>query len=267
MFRKNTLVLCVCLFGCATLTPKFETALQSKRVAYAMAGQGSVTVVLESGLGDGMDTWEPVFHPISSFATTFAYDRPGYGGSDEVSGARTGRDIVENLRAVLAQVELRPPYVLVGHSLGGQCVELYARLYPDEVAGVVLVDSRHPEFTARCEQVLGEGECGVPGLMQLIMPGYMKRELDRAAKTADQLRATSPFPNIELVVLSRSMGEESDEFLELWLETQREYPKLTHRSVHIVSEKSGHYVHRDDPQAVIEAVWGVVERVQDDPRQ
>ncbi len=108
MFRKRILILFVFLSGCATLSPKFETELQSNRVTYAMAGEGSVTLVLESGLGDGMDTWEPVFDPISSVATTFAYDRPGYGGSDDVSGTRTGRDIVEHLRTLLAQVELSP---------------------------------------------------------------------------------------------------------------------------------------------------------------
>ncbi len=113
MSRKRILFLLVVLSGCATLSPKFETEHQGRRVAYAMAGEGSVTVVFESGLGDGMDTWEPIFDPISSVATTFAYDRPGYGGSDDVSGTRTGKDIVEGLRTLLAQVELSPPYVLV----------------------------------------------------------------------------------------------------------------------------------------------------------
>ncbi len=264
MFRKRILILFVLLSGCATLSPRFVAELQGNRVTYAMAGEGSVTVVFESGLGDGMATWQPVFDPISSFATTFAYDRPGYGGSDDVSGTRTGRDIVESLRTLLAQARLSAPYVLVGHSLGGQYVELFARLYPEEVAGVVLVDSRHPEFTQRCEDALDKGGCGVPEIMKAVMPGHMKRELDSAVKTADQIRAAPSFPAIELVVLSRGKGKEDKEWQKLWMEMQQEYAKLTGHSKHIVSAESGHYVHHDDPRAVIEAVRGVVERVQND---
>ncbi len=262
MFPRGILSLVVFLSGCATLSPKFVTEIQNSRIDYAMAGEGPVTVVFESGLGDGMDTWEPVFDQVSSFATTFAYDRPGYGGSEDVSGPRSGRDAVGSLRTLLAQVELSPPYVLVGHSMGGQYVELYARLYPDDVVGVVLVDSRHPEFTRRCEERL-EGECGAPGLMRLIMPGHMKRELDAANTTADQIRAAPSFPDVELVVLSRSEGSESREWLQLWMEMQHEYAALTRLSRLIVSQ-SGHYVHHDDPGAVIEAVRGVAARVQDD---
>lgn len=263
MFRNRVLILFVFLSGCATLSPKFEAALQGNSVAYARAGEGSVAVVFESGLGDGMDSWEPVFDPISSFATTFAYDRPGYGRSESVSGTRTGRDIVQGLRALLAQVDLSPPYVLVGHSSGGMYVELYARLYPDDVAGVVLVDSRHPEFTERCEERLGKG-CVPEGFVKLLMPGHMKREIDGAAETADQIREAPSFPDIEFIVLSSGKGKESKEWQELWMEMQREYTKLSSRSRHMISEKSGHYVHRDDPKAVIGAVRGVVERVQED---
>ena len=82
MFPRGILSLVVFLSGCATLSPKFVTEIQNSRIDYAMAGEGPVTVVFESGLGDGMDTWEPVFDQVSSFATTFAYDRPGYGGSE-----------------------------------------------------------------------------------------------------------------------------------------------------------------------------------------
>ncbi len=262
MARSAPLVTLVLLSGCATLASKLETELGNDRMANALAGEGPVTVVFESGLGDGMDTWEPVFDPISSVATTFAYDRPGYGRSEQVSGTRTGRDIVEGLRTLLAQVGVRPPYVLVGHSSGGMYVELFARLHPNEVTGVVLVDSRHPEFAQRCEERVGTG-CDVPGFVKLIMPGHMKREYDGAAETIDQIRAAPPFPDIELIVLSRSKGSESEEWLELWRELQEEYGGLSSLSRHIVSENSGHYVHHDDPEAVIEAVQGVVARVRD----
>jgi pimeloyl-ACP methyl ester carboxylesterase len=267
MFGKKAVLLIVGMYACATLSPKFHTTLRSNRVAYAMAGNGSVTVVFESGFGDGMDKWEPVFDSIATFATTFAYDRPGYGGSHDVSGARTGKDVVDALRLLLAQVELHPPYILVGHSLGGQYVELYARLYPDDVASVVLVDSRHPDFTKRCEEQVGARECGLPGLMKLIMPGHMQREFDGGPATIDQIQAAGPFPDIDLVILSRSEGRESKEWLALWADLQSEYARLTRRSRHIVSDHSGHYVHHDDPAIVIAEVRAVVMRVRDNASQ
>jgi hypothetical protein len=100
--------------------------------------------------------------------------------------------------------------------------------------------------------------------MKLIMPGHMKRELAGTAETADQIRGAPSFPDIELVVLSRSKGKESKEWLALWAETQAEYSKLSGRSSHIVGNNSGHYVHKDDPDTVIEAVREVIERIQTD---
>lgn len=252
----GTALLFLVLFqaGCASLSQKSTTELAGRRVAYALSGEGPNTVVFESGLGDGMDTWASVFDSVASFSTAFAYDRPGYGGSDEVSETSTGRDAVSRLRSLLAQLEVRSPYVLVGHSLGGQYMELFARLHPEEVSGVVLVDSRHPDFTTRCKARLSASECDVPGYLKLIMPGVMKRELAGAEETAEQIREAPPFPEIKLAVLSRGKGDESAAWLELWAETQREYARLSSQSTHTVSAGSGHYIHKDDPMTVIAAI-------------
>lgn len=70
--------------------------------------------------------------------------RPGHGNSSEASTVRTGATIVEELRSLLRSKGLRPPYVLVGHSLGGLYMQLDARSHPDEVSALILVDSTHP---------------------------------------------------------------------------------------------------------------------------
>ena len=97
--------------------------------------------------------------------------------------------------------------------------------------------------------------------MKLLMPGHMKREINGAAATTDQIRAAPPFPDIELVVLTRGKGQESKAWLALWAETQEEYAALSRRSTHAVSARSGHYVHRDDPDVVVDAVQRVVEHL------
>jgi pimeloyl-ACP methyl ester carboxylesterase len=102
-------------------------------------GSGSPTIVLEAGMGDGVAGWLPVIDGMAATTRTCAYDRAGRGGSDARS-RHTVADATDDLRVLLATAGERPPYVLVGHSLG----EVHARVFADrhraDVAGLVLVD-------------------------------------------------------------------------------------------------------------------------------
>jgi Lysophospholipase len=110
-------------------------------------GAGAPTVVLEAGLGDGLLTWARVQDSIAGFASVCAYDRAGYGWSDPGPAPRTSAREIAELHALLGAAHLPPPYVLVGHSMGGLNVRLYAFRYPREVAGLVLVDpSQETQF-------------------------------------------------------------------------------------------------------------------------
>jgi pimeloyl-ACP methyl ester carboxylesterase len=105
-------------------------------------GQGSPTVILESGLGTvSVPGWEPVQADVSKFTRVCSYDRAGYGWSDPGPKPRTAIEIARELHALLQNDHIAPPYVLVGHSLGGMFVRVYCGLYPSEVVGMVLVDS------------------------------------------------------------------------------------------------------------------------------
>ena len=104
-------------------------------------GSGGPTIVLEAGLGDLLDEWRQVQPEIAKFARVCAYDRAGYGGSDMGAMPRTGRQIAMELHALLRSAGERPPFVLVGSSFGGYNVRVFHGQYPDEVAGMVLVDS------------------------------------------------------------------------------------------------------------------------------
>jgi len=106
-------------------------------------------IVFEGGSRNTIDKWGVVPQQLAREASVFAYNRPGYGDSEAASTARDGRTIVDELRAALRHKGLRPPYVLVGHSLGGLYMQLFARAYPDEVKGLVLVDSLYPRMVKR----------------------------------------------------------------------------------------------------------------------
>ncbi len=108
-------------------------------------GEGSPTVILESGLGDTYVSWRKVQPQIAKFVRVCAYDRAGIGYSDFSPQPRTSKVIAAELHALLHAAGIAPPYVLVGHSMGGYNVRLYASLYRNEVAGMVLVDASHPD--------------------------------------------------------------------------------------------------------------------------
>jgi pimeloyl-ACP methyl ester carboxylesterase len=104
-------------------------------------GQGSPTVILESGGGMVSYTWEAVQHEVAKFAKCCSYDRAGYGLSETGTKPRTAGRIAVELHTLLQNAKIPGPYVLVGHSLGGLNIRMFAELYPDEVAGLVFVDS------------------------------------------------------------------------------------------------------------------------------
>ncbi len=107
------------------------------------------TVVFENGSRATLDGWGKVLEAVSPSATVFAYNRPGYANSEATEAPRDGATIVEELRASLRRKGLAPPYVLVGHSLGGLYMQLFARRYPEEVKGLVLVDALYPRVVKK----------------------------------------------------------------------------------------------------------------------
>ena len=109
-------------------------------------GQGSPTVVLEAGLGVPAISWRVVQREIAKFTRVCSYDRAGYDWSDPGPMPRTSAQSIKELHALLQNAGERPPYVLVGHSFGGTNVRIYNKLYPDQVAGMVLADTGHEDL-------------------------------------------------------------------------------------------------------------------------
>lgn len=108
-------------------------------------GSGGPAVVLDSGLGGSGLSWFLVQPEIAKFAQVVSYDRAGFGWSDPSPFPRTSLQIVEELHATLTNANIPKPYILIGHSFGGNNVQLYAATYPDEVLGIILVDSAHED--------------------------------------------------------------------------------------------------------------------------
>jgi pimeloyl-ACP methyl ester carboxylesterase len=117
-------------------------------------GQGSPTVILDSGLGVPAVGWNPVQAEVAKFTRVCSYDRAGYGWSGATSAPRTSIQIVKELHALLEAANEKGPYILVGHSFGGYNVRVYNGQYPNDVAGMVLVDASHEDQNDRMTPTL-----------------------------------------------------------------------------------------------------------------
>ncbi len=123
-------------------------------------GSGPLTVVIDAGNGSFSVEWAAVQQEVSQFARACAYDRSGYGWSEKGPRPRDGMQVVSELHDLLQAAGEGGPYLLVGHSLGGVHARLFAAQYPDEVAGLVLVDTAYPliltpEFEAQMRSSIG----------------------------------------------------------------------------------------------------------------
>ena len=119
-------------------------------------GEGSPTVILEAMSGGVSAQWGWIQPEIQKVTRVCAYDRAGFGWSEPDPETPTLARTVRNLHALLVNANIPGPYVMVGHSLGGVYVRQFAQEYPDEVAGVVLVDEAHPQQFVKYPELFDE---------------------------------------------------------------------------------------------------------------
>lgn len=128
--------------------PGSLVTVNGHQVHYLEAGSGSPTVVFEAGMGGNHLDWQEVKARLSPATHAFFYDRAGLGWSEPRPELRTPQQVVRELEALLEAVDVGPPYVLVGHSMGARYVRLFARLHPEKVVGMVAVDGYNEAFDA-----------------------------------------------------------------------------------------------------------------------
>ena len=124
----------------------------SIRMNIDCSGQGSPTVILESGSGGPSIDWLMVQPEVAKFTRVCSYDRAGYGWSDSGPEPRSSLQIARELKQLLEAAGEKGPYVLVGHSMGGYDIRVYTGLYPNDVAGMVLVDASHEDQDVRAPE-------------------------------------------------------------------------------------------------------------------
>ncbi|MFN3913011.1 alpha/beta fold hydrolase [Hyphomonas sp.] len=241
--------------GCASLDGAATAPVAGLQASYALAGAGKPTVVFESGLGDGKGSFAEVFADLQADTSVFAYDRPGYGGAGsfaaDADGARTGEEVAQHLHALLAAAGVKPPYLLAGHSIGGLYILSFAKLYPDEVAGLVLVDGRPAGFTAACE-ASRSGLCTPPDAMIALFPANQKAEFRGVAATEAFAARPEDLGDIPVTVISagKAPAMVAGAFQPIWEAMQQDFADRARQGRYVLAERQQHYVHQENPRLV-----------------
>jgi pimeloyl-ACP methyl ester carboxylesterase len=257
-----------------------------------IAGDGSVTVVFENGLATPLEQWDRVVPAITQRAKTLRYDHR-YASPSGNTPARTVSDVLTDLEKLLAALALKPPYVFVGHSWGGVIARLFAHAHPSDVVGLVFVDATHEAIDSRMLAwlpaiyslmiVLCRANFVRRGLIRQLCPpasppdyrarieqrlndpvrwsiGLRTARAEGAAISAAlaQLRRDCPeLPPIPVHVLTGGVDTKSARLARDAWKTMA--ARASARYTHIPT--SGHDVPFDAPQAVIDAIVGVLDTV------
>ncbi len=253
-------------------------------------GSGSPTVVFESGWGDASVIWGWVQPEVAKTTRVCSYDRAGMGWSETSPYPRTAREFAKELHTLLANAHELGPYLLVGHSLGGYTVRVYAHDYPDEVSGLVLVDAQDvpaadgpapnlapkpggtslPALLARVGLArLMEGSLGAIQNLPLeekqanlafgVTPRFAQTFLDEGRGMSEggaQARAVTTLGSLPLIILSRGKNQDAKHTA-----AQTALLQLSTNSQQIYADKSAHYIMMDQPEMVVAAIVKMVERV------
>jgi len=285
-----------------------------RRMHLVESGAGTPVVVLESGIAASCLNWTNIQAEVARFTRVCSYDRASLGWSDSAQTPRVTSHLVEELHELLKAANLPGPYVLAGHSYGGMLVRAYAARYPDEVAGLVLVDPLPPREWMRPSEeqarilgwgvrlarrgallarlgivrmslrMLSAGGRTIPKLVARLSSGRAESTLSRLVgevqkmpretwpmirahwcqpkgflamseyfkslprSAAEAAACSEPSPDIPVVVLSAANCTSAQ---------LAEHAAMAHHSSrgrHIVAEKSGHWIHLDEPDLVLDAI-------------
>jgi pimeloyl-ACP methyl ester carboxylesterase len=236
---------------------------------------GKPTVIFESGLGGDAGQWSDVIHELDGRTRACAYDRAGNGSSQAATVGRTTKDQVTDLRALLAAAKVAPPYVLVGHSLGGWNVMVHADDYPDDVVGAVMVDVRPPAASREWLKALPPESPTESEAIKMARDESTTFDTDptlnpeglRLGDSADQAIATKGFGSKPLIVLAAAdtagLAEGFEPALgatlvKIWWDLQDELASRSTTGRLLKVENSTHEMPGERPDAIADAIREVL---------
>ncbi|MBL9137372.1 MAG: alpha/beta hydrolase [Verrucomicrobiales bacterium] len=219
-------------------------------------GQGSPTVVFETFGPAPLEIWNSVQSSISQFCRTFAYDHAGYWGSPNGPRPRDALRIATELHTALENAGLPPPYLLVGYSFGGPYARVFGDLYPDEVAGLILVDPTQERFIQWLRRAL-------PGVNVVSASDQAREDEWGCQKESMQQAAASRLPKVPITLISASPpASHPYRALVTRLQTEharwlKDYPQARH----VIADNTDHGLVVSRPEVVANEIRRMLEKI------
>jgi pimeloyl-ACP methyl ester carboxylesterase len=239
-------------------------------------GNGSPTVVLVSGLEAPQAYWDSVVPDLAARTTVVTYDRPGVGKSEIGDLPTHGEQSANDLHVLLEQLSVPKPYILVGHSYGGNIARLFASMFPNNMGGLVLEDTQHEDVLNEMRKILeGKDLRAFDELMaaRFGTPEHPKTEADYREMTREQIRKSKPLPRIPYVVLmaagrAKAMAPLfSDKAIEkiakLDAALNDRLAALIPGGRQVIVEGTGHDIHIDKPGVLMAPVMEMIKVVRE----
>ena len=219
-----------------------------RRLYVRCTGTGSPTVIMEAGDGDVSDTWYLVEPDVAAVTRTCVYDRANLGRSSPAAGPRGLSDLVGDLQRVLQAAEIPAPYVLVATSGGGYIAAGYAEAHPNQIAGIVLIDTGSP-FRDPPPRLIAETAWDSPTNVE--QRDYLQVE-------QDAWRARRRIGDIPVTIVTVDYGSAAQNVVERRnVEDQKGWLVLSPRAEQVLVH-TGHVVHHEAPALVIDVIRDVV---------
>jgi len=247
-------------------------------------GENKPTIIVDVGIAASSASWYKIAKELSKNTRICLYDRAGYGWSDSGRGERTTATIVHELKLLVKRAEIPGPYIIVGHSFGGFTARYFAAKFPEDVAGLVLVDSSHPEQIYRLSALDNQGkkplitgrDANAPAdFSEFERKWYFLNssrkatfaqmaELKYFKQSAYQVKHSGPLKDIPIAVLSRGIAQLPElngvSLENEWLDMQKDLLNLSKNSWHSIILNSGHNIYEEAPAKIIENILEVIEK-------
>jgi pimeloyl-ACP methyl ester carboxylesterase len=227
-------------------------------------GDGTTPIVFLNGFRMLFKTWDKVYPEIMPENCVILFNRRGVGTSIKATEEQDGNTVIIEMRALFSNLGVSPPYVLVAHSLGGLFANLYARTYPNEVAGIVFVDSPHPSEVAEQKKnsppfVLKAINNGLKTIEKLF-DNFKYSEDECIEETIAQIKRAGDFPYIPIAVVSgiKKMPFVPEKAFETHQQYQAQLLNLSPKSTHYICHESGHFPQITEPEKVITAIRDIL---------
>jgi pimeloyl-ACP methyl ester carboxylesterase len=236
-------------------------------------GKGAPAIVLVNGANVDQSYWDPVIPALAAETTVITYNRAGNGKSGIGNRVYHGKQQAEDLKSLLDNLGIPGPYVLIGHSFGGFFVRLFASLYPQSTAGLILEDATHEDVTEyRLRRLKGDDLKLVQSVVNSPAPKNSlpgpTTEISAREITEQQVREITSMPQVPFLVISAGeplprskISQEGNRIMhEIKIELHKKYLDLIPGGNHIIVKGTVHTIHSEKPEAFIEPVLELLER-------